>query len=131
MRMRTLALLPLLVALPAAGATPVFIGARSPADPGPADALPSAATGPSAGLVQQMFFPNTMRPDLERVRLIWKRGLPPVAPSRDWADAGASVTIEENNGSIQILLNEQPGQATALKVPEEHQSNAKLIAAAN
>jgi len=200
MRKRSLVLLPVLVAFIVGGAMP------APSDTDSADGPTDAATAPSAGLVQQMFFLNKMRPDVERVGLIWKRGvsgqektieranravasiggklyvgyvedksgvaeqfrvltrehdvqaiwiidndgvvnasaprqylikntikqgIPLVAPSRDWVDAGAPVTIVENDGSIQILLNEQAAKATALEVPDEYQSNTELIAAAN
>ncbi len=200
MRMRSLVLLPVLIAFIVGGTVP------APSDTDPADGTTNVATGQSAGLVQQMFFLNKMRPDVERVGLIWKRGvsgqektieranravasiegklyvgyvedkssvaeqfrvltrehdvqaiwiiendgvvnasapreylikntikqgIPLVAPSRDWVDAGAPVTIAENNGSVQILLNEQAAKATALEVPEEYQSNTELIAAAN
>ncbi len=172
----------------------------------PADGPPSATASQSAGLVQQMFFLSKMRPDVERVGLIWKRGaadqekmieranravasikgklyvgyvedksgvaeqfrvltrkhdvqaiwviendgvvnasaprkylikntiregIPLLAPSRDWVDAGAPVSIAKNGGAIQILLNEQAANATALQVPEEYQSNTEMIASAN
>ena len=60
-----------------------------------------------------------------------RQGIPLVAPSRDWVDAGAPVAIAKNGEAIQILLNEQAAKATALKVPEKYQSNTELIAAAN
>jgi len=206
MRMRSLGFLSLLVAFVAVGTTPAPAGSPSITDADPADAPSNATTGQSAGLVQQMFFLNKMRPDIERVGLIWKQGaanqekmieranravasiegklyvgyvedesgvaeqfrvltrkhdvqaiwviendgvvnasapreylikntikegIPLVAPSRDWVDAGAPVTIAESGGAIQILLNEQAAKATALEVPEKYQSNTELIAAAN
>jgi len=199
MRMRSLSLL-LAVAVVAAGLH------VSPSDTSPAEEGTRPEARPSAGLVQQMFFLNKMRPDVERIGLIWKRsaanqektieranravasiegklyvgyvedksgvaeqfrtltrehdvqaiwviendgvvdasaprkylikntikeGIPLVAPSRDWVDAGAPVAIAKNDGSIQILLNEQAAKATALGVPEEYRSNTELIAAAN
>lgn len=206
MRMRSPGVLCLLVAFVAVGAAPAPAGSSSTAGATPADAPRNATAGQSAGLVQQMFFLNKMRPDVERIGLIWKRGaadqektieranravasinsklyvgyvkdksdvaeqfrvmtrehdvqaiwviendgvvnaaapreylikntirqgIPLVAPSRDWVDAGAPVAIAKNGGAIQILLNEQAAKATALKVPEKYQSNTELIAAAN
>lgn len=206
MRMRSVVLLSVLVAFIVGGTGPVPAGPSSPTDVDPAASTPSVATGQSAGLVQQMFFLNKMRPDIERVGLIWKRGasgqektieranravasiegklyvgyvedksgvakqfrvltrehdvqaiwiiendgvvnasaprqylikntikegIPLVAPSRDWVDAGAPVAISEKDGSIQILLNERAAEATALEVPEKYKSNTELIAAAN
>lgn len=206
MRMRSPGVLCLLVAFVAVGAAPAPTGSSSTAGATPADAPRNATAGQSAGLVQQMFFLNKMRPDVERIGLIWKRGaadqektieranravasinsklyvgyvedksdvaeqfrvmtrehdvqaiwviendgvvnaaapreylikntirqgIPLVAPSRDWVDAGAPVAIAKNGGAIQILLNEQAAKATALKVPEKYQSNTELIAAAN
>lgn len=206
MRMRCLGLLSLLVAFVAVGTTPTPAGSSSTADANPADAPPNATVVQSAGLVQQMFFLNKMRSDVERVGLIWKQGaanqeqmieranravasiegklyvgyvedksgvaeqfrvltrkhdvqaiwviendgvvnasaprkylikntikegIPLVAPSRDWVDAGAPVTIAKNGGAIQILLNERAAEATALEVPEKYQSNTELIASAD
>ena len=206
MRMRSPGVLCLLVAFVAVGAAPAPAGSSSTAGATPADAPRNATAGQSAGLVQQMFFLNKMRPDVERIGLIWKRGaadqektieranravasinsklyvgyvedksdvaeqfrvmtrehdvqaiwviendgvvnaaapreylikntirqgIPLVAPSRDWVDAGAPVAIAKNGEAIQILLNEQAAKATALKVPEKYQSNTELIAAAN
>lgn len=206
MRMRSPGVLCLLVAFVAVGAAPAPAGSSSTAGATPADAPRNATAGQSAGLVQQMFFLNKMRPDVERIGLIWKQGaadqektieranravasinsklyvgyvkdksdvaeqfrvmtrehdvqaiwviendgvvnaaapreylikntirqgIPLVAPSRDWVDAGAPVAIAKNGGAIQILLNEQAAKATALKVPEKYQSNTELIAAAN
>lgn len=200
MRVRSLVLLPVLLAVIVGGTMP------APSQTDPAAPPTPEMTNQSAGLVQQMFFLNKMRPDVERVGLIWKRGadgqektieranravasikgklyvgyvedksgvaeqfrvltrehdvqaiwviendgvvnasapreylikntikqgIPLVAPSRDWVDAGAPVTIAENDGSIQILLNERAAKATALEVPDEYQSNTELIAAAN
>ena len=206
MRMRSLGFLSLLVAFVAMGTAPAPAGPSSTADINPADGPPPTTASQSAGLVQQMFFLNKMRPDVERVGLIWKKGaanqekmieranravaaiqgklyvgyvedksgvaeqfrvltrkhdvqanwviendgivdasaprkylikntirkgIPLVAPSRDWVDAGAPVTIAKSGGAIQILLNEQAAKATALKVPEKYQSNTELIASAN
>lgn len=201
MRMRTLVLLPVLAALTVGAGLP----ASSPDQP-PREDLTRAETRSGPGLVQQMFFLNKMRSDIERVGVIWKRGakgqektieranravasikgklyvgyvedksgvaeqfrvltrehdvqaiwilendgvvnasaprkylikntirqgIPLLAPSRDWVDAGAPVAIDENNGAVQILLNEPAAKATALTVPEKYQSNTELIAAAN
>ena len=206
MHMRSLGVLCLLVAFVAVGTAPAPVGSSSTADANSTDALPNVTASQSAGLVQQMFFLNKMRPDVERIGLIWKRGaadqektieranravasinsklyvgyvegksdvaeqfrvltrehdvqaiwviendgvvdaaapreylikntirkgIPLVAPDRDWVDAGAPVAIAKSGGAIQILLNEQAAKATALEVPEKYQSNTELIAAAN
>ena len=201
MRMRTLILLPVLAAFTAGGSFPIF-----PADQPPREDATRTEVRSGPGLVQQMFFLNKMRSDIERVGVIWKRGakgqeqtieranravasingklyvgyvedksgvaeqfrvltrehdvqaiwilendgvvnaaaprkylikntirqgIPLLAPSRDWVDAGAPVAIDENNGAVQILLNEPAAKATALTVPEKYRSNTELIAAAN
>ena len=201
MRMHTLVLLPVLAALTIGGGLPA-----SSADQAPREDVPRTEARSGPGLVQQMFFLNKMRSDIERVGVIWKRGakgqektieranravasikgklyvgyvedksgvaeqfrvltrehdvqaiwilendgvvnasaprkylikntirqgIPLLAPSRDWVDAGAPVAIDENNGAVQILLNEPAAKATALTVPEKYQSNTELIAAAN
>lgn len=201
MRMRTLVALPLLVAVTAGVGLPA-----SPADQPSQEDVTRTAVGSGPGLVQQMFFLNKMRSDIERVGVIWKRGakgqeqtieranravasingtlyvgyvkdksgvaeqfrvltrkhdvqaiwvlendgvvnasaprkylikntirqgIPLLAPSRDWVDAGAPVAIDESNGAVQILLNEPAAKATALTVPKKYQSNTELIAAAN
>lgn len=201
MRMRTLILLPVLAAFTAGGSFPI-----SPADQPPREDATRTEVRSGPGLVQQMFFLNKMRSNIERVGVIWKRGakgqeqtieranravasingklyvgyvedksgvaeqfrvltrehdvqaiwilendgvvnaaaprkylikntirqgIPLLAPSRDWVDAGAPVAIDENNGAVQILLNEPAAKATALTVPEKYRSNTELIAAAN
>jgi putative ABC transport system substrate-binding protein len=201
MRMRTLVLLPVLTVLTVGAGLPA-----SSADQPPREDIPRTEARSGPGLVQQMFFLNKMRSDIERVGVIWKRGakgqeqtieranravasikgklyvgyvedksgvaeqfrvltrehdvqaiwilendgvvnasaprkylikntirqgIPLLAPSRDWVDAGAPVAIDENNGAVQILLNEPAAKATALTVPKKYQSNTELIAAAN
>ncbi|WP_103020213.1 ABC transporter substrate binding protein [Salinibacter altiplanensis] len=74
---------------------------------------------------------NASAPQKYLIKNTIKEGIPLLAPSQDWVSAGAPVAIMENNGSIQIMLNEQAAEATALDVPEKYQSNTKLVAAAN
>lgn len=205
MRMRTLFVLFLLTAVAAGFSAPPPSASSSLSGENSVADMPGAEESPSAGLIQQMFFLKKMRPDVERVGLIWKRGvegqkktieranravasieaklyvgyvedksgvadqfrtltrkhdvqalwiiendgvvnasaprkflikntikkgIPLLAPSRDWVDAGAPVAIAKKDGSVQILLNEAAANATALEVPEKYQSNTELIAAA-
>jgi len=60
-----------------------------------------------------------------------EEGIPLVAPTEDWVNAGAPVAFKKVNGEIQILLNEPAAKATAVKVPDKHQENTRLIASAD
>lgn len=60
-----------------------------------------------------------------------EKGVPLLAPTTDWVDAGAPVTIAKSGGKAQIVLNEAAANATGLQVPENLQPRTKLIAAAN
>lgn len=60
-----------------------------------------------------------------------EKGVPLLAPTTDWVDAGAPVTIAKSGGKAQIVLNEAAAKATGLQVPENLQPRTKLIAAAN
>lgn len=206
MRTRTLFVLFLLTAVAAGFSAPPPSASSSLSGESSVSDMPGAEENPSAGLIQQMFFLKKMRPDVERIGLIWKRGaegqekkiklanravatiegklyvgyvedksdvadkfrtltrehdvqalwiiendgvvnasapreylikntikkgIPLLAPSRDWVDAGAPVAIAKEDGAVQILLNEAAANATALEVPEKYQSNTELIAAAN
>lgn len=158
------------------------------------------------GMVQQLFFLNKMKPDIERIGLIWKEGIdnqgtklqnakravasisgklfvgyvedrsgvakqfrtlirdhdvqaiwivendgivdastprkylikntieegvPLLAPTTEWVNAGAPVSIVKSDGKPQIVLNEPAANATGLHIPEEFEPRTKLIAAAN
>jgi len=60
-----------------------------------------------------------------------EKGIPLLAPTKDWVDAGAPVAFDKANGETRILLNEPAANATALKVPSEYEGKTELIASAN
>ncbi|MFB6272202.1 MAG: ABC transporter substrate binding protein, partial [Salinibacter sp.] len=43
-----------------------------------------------------------------------EEGIPLLAPTQDWVDAGAPLSIVRANGEIQIMLNEPAAKATGL-----------------
>lgn len=60
-----------------------------------------------------------------------KRGVPLLAPSSDWVDAGAPVSIAKSEGKFQFMMNEPAAAATGLEVPSKYESQAKPVVAAN
>ena len=60
-----------------------------------------------------------------------KEGIPLLAPTKDWVDAGAPVAIGKTNGEVEIMLNEPAADATGLQVPNEYKSRTQPVVAAN
>lgn len=60
-----------------------------------------------------------------------EKGVPLLAPSQDWVDAGAPLTIARLDGEIRIMLNEPAADATGLQIPEKFEEKTKPIVAAN
>ncbi len=58
-----------------------------------------------------------------------KRGIPLLAPTEDWVNAGAPVAVAKNGEDFQIVLNKPAAAATSLDVPAEYESLTKLVAA--
>ena len=59
-----------------------------------------------------------------------KEGIPLMAPTTSWVDAGAPFTVQEDGGKVQIMLNEPAAVATGLQVPDEYKSRTRPIVAA-
>lgn len=60
-----------------------------------------------------------------------ERGVPLLAPTQSWVDAGAPLTIAKANGKLQIMLNEPAAKATGLQVPKKYKPQTKPVVAAN
>lgn len=165
-----------------------------------------AAFGDDIGLIQQMFYLKKMKPDVERIGVIWKdgvsgqeqrleeakravatidgklfvayvddesdvpekfrvmiqehdvqtlwiveddeivsataprkylientvkEGIPLLAPTMEWVDAGAPMTFGKSNGEVEIMLNKPAAEATGLQVPEKFKSRTNPVVAAN
>jgi putative ABC transport system substrate-binding protein len=60
-----------------------------------------------------------------------EEGIPLLAPTRDWVDAGAPVTLEKNSEKTEIVVNKPAASATGLQVPAKYKSRTTPIAAAN
>lgn len=60
-----------------------------------------------------------------------KEGIPLLAPTSDWVDAGAPLSIGKSNGELELMINEPAAAATGLEVPSEYESQATPVVAAN
>lgn len=60
-----------------------------------------------------------------------KEGIPLLAPTSDWVDAGAPLSIAESDGDLELLINEPAAAATGLEVPKKYESQATPVVAAN
>lgn len=56
-----------------------------------------------------------------------ENAIPILAPSQEWVQAGASVTLQKENDDIRIVLNEAAALATAIQVPDEYQDQALYL----
>lgn len=172
----------------------------------PTDAPQKTAVNEDVGLIQQLFFLKKLKPDAERIGLLWKKGLPDqeskiksakraaasidgklymgyvqersdvaeqfrrlvrkhdvdvlwivendgvvngstskqyliensvergvplVAPTSEWVDAGAPLSFTKSDGKTQLVINEPAAKATGLEVPEKYESQTTAVAAAN
>lgn len=57
-----------------------------------------------------------------------KGGLPLIAPSSAWVQAGAPLTVLKRDGQIRLLVNEAAAQATALAIPDKYTATAEFLA---
>jgi putative ABC transport system substrate-binding protein len=60
-----------------------------------------------------------------------KEGIPLLAPTSDWVDAGAPLSIAKSDGELELMINEPAAAATGLEVPSEYESQATPVVAAN
>lgn len=60
-----------------------------------------------------------------------KNGIPLLAPTRGWVNAGAPMTLEKSGGETEIVLNKPAANATGLQVPAEYEPRTTPIVAAN
>lgn len=60
-----------------------------------------------------------------------KNGIPLLAPTSDWVDAGAPLSIAKSDGELELMINEPAAAATGLEVPSEYESQATPVVAAN
>lgn len=60
-----------------------------------------------------------------------KKGIPLLAPTSDWVDAGAPLSIAKSDGELELMMNEPAAAATGLEVPSEYESQATPVVAAN
>lgn len=56
------------------------------------------------------------------IRQATQQGVPLVAPTADWVDAGAPISFQRLDGGIRVLLNEAAAAATALTVPDKYET---------
>ncbi|ARA94769.1 hypothetical protein AWN76_017485 [Rhodothermaceae bacterium RA] len=57
-----------------------------------------------------------------------KSRVPLVAPAATWVQAGAPLTVQKRDGSIQLAVNEAAAQATSLTIPEKYSATAEVLA---
>lgn len=60
-----------------------------------------------------------------------KEGIPLLAPTSDWVNAGAPVSIAKSDGELELMMNEPAAAATGLEVPSKYESQATPVVAAN
>lgn len=60
-----------------------------------------------------------------------KKGIPLLAPTMEWVDAGAPMALGKSNGEVEIMLNKPAAEATGLQVPDEYKSRTNPVVAAN
>lgn len=56
------------------------------------------------------------------IRQATQQGIPLLAPTSDWVDAGAPISLQKMGGGIKVLLNEAAAAATALTVPDKYET---------
>lgn len=54
------------------------------------------------------------------IKTATENGVPILAPSKAWVDAGAPVSLQKAGDDIQIIVNKAAAAATALTVPEDY-----------
>jgi len=74
---------------------------------------------------------NASTPQKYLIENAVKEGIPLLAPTKDWVDAGAPLAIGKANGEVEIMLNEPAADATGLQVPNEYKSRTQPVVAAN
>lgn len=74
---------------------------------------------------------NASTPQQYLIKNAIEEGVPLLAPTQSWVDAGAPLTIAKTSGKIQIMLNEPAAKATGLQVPEKYKPQTKPVVAAN
>lgn len=83
--------------------------------------------------IQTLWIPDdsgVLQADLARSYLIkqtTKSGIPILAPSQEWVQAGASVALRKEDGDIRIVLNEAAALATSITVPDEFEDQALYL----
>jgi len=74
---------------------------------------------------------NASAPQKYLIENAVKEGIPLLAPTKDWVDAGAPLAIGQKNGEVEIMLNKPAADATGLQVPSEYESRTRPVVAAN
>jgi len=54
------------------------------------------------------------------IKTATENGVPILAPSKAWVDAGAPVTLQRTGEDIQIMVNKAAAAATALNIPDKY-----------
>lgn len=49
-----------------------------------------------------------------------KQGIPIIAPTEDWVNAGATVSLKRAEGQIQLVVNQAAANALSLAIPEKY-----------
>lgn len=49
-----------------------------------------------------------------------QKGIPIFAPSEDWVNEGAAVSLKRSEGQIQLVVNQAAANAFALSIPEKY-----------
>lgn len=68
---------------------------------------------------------DTVGSDVAREYLIktaTQNGIPLLAPSSNWVNEGAPVSLQNADGDIQIVVNKAAAAATALDVPDKYET---------
>ena len=58
-----------------------------------------------------------------------KGGIPLFAPSEDWVDEGAFITMKEQDGKILLVVNKSVADALSLTVPQKYAEHTQFLAA--
>lgn len=58
-----------------------------------------------------------------------KGGIPLIAPSEDWVNEGAFITMKKQDGKILLVVNKSVADAMSLVVPEKYAERTQFLAA--
>ncbi|MFQ5570359.1 MAG: ABC transporter substrate binding protein [Rhodothermales bacterium] len=58
-----------------------------------------------------------------------KAGIPLFAPSQDWVDNGAFVSLKKQDGNLHLIVNKSAAAALSLTVPDAYLERTEFLAA--